>query len=95
MPTTYSIRESVRSTHLKDGAVVLDLGEGRLFQLNLVASRILELVKGGVRSDCDITRILGQDFGVEPERCAKDVLEFLRELEGLGLIESRVLTTES
>jgi hypothetical protein len=37
----------VRSTHSQDGAIVLDIRQGQMFNLNFVGSRILELLKNG------------------------------------------------
>ena len=43
----FRLSEQVRSTHNQDGAVVLDILHGQMFRLNLVGSRMLELLKGG------------------------------------------------
>jgi hypothetical protein len=43
----YRVSDSVRSTHGQDGAIVLDIRQGQMFNLNFVGSRILELLKEG------------------------------------------------
>jgi hypothetical protein len=43
----HKISETVRSTHSHDGGVVLDIRHGQMFNLNLVGSRVLELLKSG------------------------------------------------
>ena len=43
----YRVSETVRSSHNPDGAIVLDVQQGQMFNLNFVGSRILELLKSG------------------------------------------------
>jgi len=43
----YRISKGVRSTHGQDGAIVLDVQQGQMFNLNLVGSKILELLESG------------------------------------------------
>jgi Coenzyme PQQ synthesis protein D (PqqD) len=73
------LSEHVRSTHSQDGAVVLDILHGQMFRLNLVASRMLELLKQS-HTEREIVEQLSQEFGVEREIVATDVCEFLEQL---------------
>ena len=41
----YTVSEAIRSTHGEDGAIVLDIRQGQMFNLNFVGSRILELLE--------------------------------------------------
>ena len=43
----HRVSDTVRSTHGQDGAIVLDIRHGQMFNLNFVGSRILELLKDG------------------------------------------------
>src|SRR5712691_8274913 len=43
----YRVSDGVRSTHGQDGAIVLDVQQGHMFNLNPVGSRILELLENG------------------------------------------------
>jgi hypothetical protein len=74
------LSEYVRSTHSQDGAVVLDVLHGHMFRLNLVGSRMLELLKQG-HMEKEIAEQLSQEFGVEREIVASDLKEFLAHLE--------------
>jgi coenzyme PQQ synthesis protein D (PqqD) len=74
------LSEHVRSTHNQDGAVVLDILHGQMFRLNLVGSRMLELLKQG-HLEKEIAERLSQEFGVEQEIVASDFKEFLAHLE--------------
>jgi hypothetical protein len=83
------ISESLRHTHNLDGGVVLDIRHGRIFALNLVGSRIVELLKTDYQ-DTEIANEISQEFGISPEKAAADVREFLESLERQHLIERRV-----
>jgi hypothetical protein len=78
----------VRSTHNQDGAVVLDIRQGQMFRLNLVGSRMLELLKQGC-SEAQIAAEIGAQFAVSPETVAADLNEFLSYLEKHRLLECR------
>jgi Coenzyme PQQ synthesis protein D (PqqD) len=83
----YRVSEGVRSTHGQDGAIVLDIGQGQMFNLNLVGSRILELLKGGSAQPEIVDQIV-LEFGVSRDRAENDAKEFLQTLEKLHLVES-------
>jgi Coenzyme PQQ synthesis protein D (PqqD) len=86
--------EHVRSTHSQDGAVVLDILHGQMYTLNLVGSRILELLKHG-HTEPQIAEQLSQEFGVGRKIIASDLQEFLTHLERNCLIETRQTTRDS
>ena len=82
----YRISESVRSTHGQDGAVVLDIQQGQMFNLNLVGSQILELLKTGA-TESTIVEEISQKFEVSRELAESDVREFIENLNHLHLLE--------
>lgn len=84
----------VRSTHSQDGAVVLDIRHGQMYRLNLVGSRILELLKRG-HTETQIAEQLSQEFGVDREIVASDLQEFLTHLQRNRLLETRQTTCDS
>ena len=83
----YRISESVRSTHGQDGAIVLDVRQGQMFNLNLVGSRILELVKDGSAQPEIVDEII-REFGVSRHLAENDVQEFLQTLRKYRLVEN-------
>jgi Coenzyme PQQ synthesis protein D (PqqD) len=83
----YRVSETVRSTHGRDGAVVLDVRQGQMFNLNFVGSRILELLEGG-SVESEIVDEIAREFGVSRDRVQNDVQAFLRALKRHHLIES-------
>jgi hypothetical protein len=74
------LSEHLRSTHSQDGAVVLDILHGQMFRLNLVGSRMLELLKQG-HTETEIAERVSREFGVGREIVASDLQEFLAHLE--------------
>jgi hypothetical protein len=82
----YRISEGVRSTHGQDGAVVLDIQQGQMFNLNHVGSKILELLKSGA-TESTIVEEISQTFEVSRELAESDVREFIESLKHLRLLE--------
>lgn len=82
----YRVSESVRSTHGQDGAIVLDIGQGQIFNLNLVGSRILELLETGATEPAIVDEI-SHKFEVKKEIAAGDVREFIDSLKQHHLLE--------
>jgi len=84
----YRVAEGVRSTHGQDGAIVLDIRQGQMFNLNLVASRILQLLERG-SAEPEIVEEIIREFGVSRHLAENDVQEFLQTLRKYQLLESR------
>jgi Coenzyme PQQ synthesis protein D (PqqD) len=82
----FRLREQVRSTHNQDGAVVLDILHGQMFRMNMVGSRMLELLKQG-HNETEIAEQVSQEFSVGREVVASDLCEFLAHLEKNHLLE--------
>ena len=82
----FRVSESVRSTHGPDGAIVLDIRQGQMFNLNFVGSRILELLKTGANESAIVDEI-SQKFEVSRDVAKNDVREFIESLQQLYLLE--------
>jgi hypothetical protein len=82
----YRVSDTVRSTHNQDGAIVLDVRQGQMFNLNFVGSRILELLKSGY-TESEIVDEIGREFGVGRELAENDVREFIETLKQHRLVE--------
>jgi hypothetical protein len=74
------VSDNIRSTHNQDGGIVLDILHGRMFRLNFVGSRILELLKQG-STEPEIVDQLARQFGIRPSTAEADVREFVEILE--------------
>jgi coenzyme PQQ synthesis protein D (PqqD) len=83
----YKVSEGIRSTHGQDGAIVLDIRQGQMFNLNFVGSRILKLLKDGSPQP-EIVNEIVREFGVSRHLAENDVQQFLRTLEKSRLVES-------
>jgi hypothetical protein len=84
----YKVSDMVRSTHNQDGAIVLDLRQGQMFNLNFVGSRILELLKSGSAESAIVDEI-SREFGISRDLAENDVREFLQNLKKCHLVEER------
>lgn len=89
----YRVSEGVRSTHGQDGAIVLDVQQGQMFNLNRVGSRILELLEGG-SEESEIVKVISQEFNAKPELVRTDVRAFIEALGKYKLVSTREQTRE-
>jgi hypothetical protein len=85
----HKVSDSVRSTHGQDGAIVLDIQQGQMFNLNLVGSRILELLESG-HTEEQIAVVISQEFTANIGAVRKDVTEFLEELKAYKLVDKKL-----
>jgi PqqD family protein of HPr-rel-A system len=83
----YRVSEGVRSTHGQDGAIVLDIRQGQMFNLNFVGSRILELLNNG-STESAIADQLSRDFDVSRDIAEQDVREFIDTLKEHRLVRN-------
>src|SRR5579864_7413188 len=85
----YRVSEGVRSTHGQDGAIVLDVQQGQMFNLNRVGSRILELLESGA-AEPEIVNVISQEFSASREAVENDVREFIESLRKHKLVLDRL-----
>jgi len=84
----YRVSDGVRSTHGQDGAIVLDIQQGQMFNLNPVGSRILELLESG-STEADIVETISREFGASREMVENDLREFIGSLKEHKLVAER------
>jgi DNA-binding CsgD family transcriptional regulator len=86
------ISENVRTSHAQDGAMLLDVSQGKIYGLNPVASRILRLFVEGLNQE-QIQSEISREFKTDHETVRKDVTAFLAQLAKHRLIvdDGRVL----
>ncbi|HEY3617281.1 MAG TPA: PqqD family protein [Candidatus Sulfotelmatobacter sp.] len=84
----YRVSEGVRSTHGQDGAIVLDVQQGQMFNLNRVGSRILELLESG-SAEPEIVNVISREFNTSPHLVENDLREFVESLRKHKLISDR------
>src|SRR2546429_1590894 len=74
------------SADLAGEAVILNLQTGKYYGLARVAARIWELLKTPTRV-ANIRDTIVHEFEVAPERCERDLFNFLQQLADQELIE--------
>jgi coenzyme PQQ synthesis protein D (PqqD) len=77
--------ETIRSTVTADGVVLLDVGNGKIFNSNGIGARIWLKLQEGL----DIAAIVDQisaEFTVPSERVRPDVEDFIEKLEANGIV---------
>jgi hypothetical protein len=84
----YRVSNTVRSTHNQDGAIVLDVRQGQMFNVNFAGSRILELLKSGSTESAIVDEI-SREFDISRDLAENDVREFLQSLKKCQLVEER------
>lgn len=72
----FKICNEVRSTQTQDGSILLDVHHGQMFCLNLVGSKILELLERGY-DEIRIAEEISWAYGVDRDVASSDVREFL------------------
>lgn len=82
----YRVSDTVRSTHGQDGAIVLDIRLGQMFNLNFVGSRILRLLKEGFTVSAIVDEI-SREFHVSRDTAENDVREFIGALKEHELVQ--------
>jgi coenzyme PQQ synthesis protein D (PqqD) len=71
--------KTIRSAPSQDGTVLLDVHQGRMFSLNPMGSKILDLLKEG-RDEAQIADEIVRTYGIAIEMARTDVHEFLQAL---------------
>jgi hypothetical protein len=84
----HRVSGGVRSAHGQDGAIVLDVQQGKMFNLNRVGSRILELIESG-SDEPEIVNLISQEFSTSREVVENDVREFIESLRTHKLVSER------
>jgi Coenzyme PQQ synthesis protein D (PqqD) len=77
--SVFTTSETIRSAPSQDGTVLLDVHHGRMFSINPVGSRILDLVKEG-RDEAQIADEIVRVYGIAIEMARTDVHQFLKAL---------------
>jgi len=67
--------------------VMMSVEDGQYFALEPIGSRIWELIESPTRIS-DIVDTLVRQYDVERAACERDVLAFLEELDGAGLLRT-------
>ena len=83
----FKISGAIRTTSTPDGAVLLDIRQGRILSLNTTGSRVLELLEGGFDQD-EIACEISKECGVDAHQVRADVRDFIRALQEHNVLEA-------
>lgn len=84
--TTRVVRtEGIMTAPVDQEIVLLNMKGNNYISLDAIGRRIWELLENPVVAD-ELCRQLGTEFEATPEQISADVLPFLTELEGEGLV---------
>lgn len=76
----------VFASEIDEEVVMMNIGTGKYYGMDVVGSRIWELVKKKIQVKSLIDKLL-EEYDVSEEECKNDVIEFLRQLESNNLVE--------
>lgn len=79
--------DTVRSTQTEDGRIVLDIRHGQMFSLNIVGSRILDLIEHGW-DEPRIAEEISRAYAMKIEVVRPDVHEFIESLRRHHIVQS-------
>lgn len=77
--------DAIVFTELDDTVVMMDVEEGRYYELDPVGASVWALLERAA-SVAEVCEALGQQYEVDPETCREDVRGFLEELGRLGVV---------
>ena len=79
--------DSIRSTRTQDGRILLDVRHGQMFSLNVVGSKILELIEQGW-DEARIAVEISQAYATTIEVARTDVHEFIEALRRHSILQA-------
>jgi alpha-D-ribose 1-methylphosphonate 5-phosphate C-P lyase len=79
--------DSIRSTRTQDGRILLDVRHGQMFSLNVVGSKILELIEQGW-DEARIAVEISQAYATTIEVARTDVHEFIEVLRRHSILQA-------
>lgn len=84
----FQVSSTVRRTKTEDGGVLLDVRLGRIFSLNVVGFRILDLIEKGF-DPAQIAAEVSKSYDVDLETVHADVREFIEVLNKHHILHLR------
>lgn len=77
--------ETIISSEIDTGMVMMDIQQGQYYNLNAIAGRIWELLETS-KSGQDICETLVAEYEISPQICEKEVLSYLEKLHNMQII---------
>ena len=80
--------EAIEFAELDDTIVMMDVDEGRYYELNPVGARVWALIESGPRVT-EVCEALAAEYEVRPDTCRSEVGAFFAELRRLAVVCER------
>jgi hypothetical protein len=84
----FRVSNTVRRTKTEDGGVLLDIHHGRMFCLNIVGAKILDLLDKGFETR-EIAAEVSDAYAMDVETVRADVLDFFEVLNKHHILQGR------
>lgn len=94
LSTRLARSEAIVFTELDDTVVMMDVEEGRYYELDPVGASVWALLERAP-SLAEVCDALERQYEVAPETCREDVLAFVGELGRLGVVRTLGETNET
>lgn len=84
---TIKMKKQLNVTDLSGEKVMVDFEQGKYFMIKGVGNDIWDMLTDNITVAQIVDKLL-QEYDVTEEMCEKEVLDFLNNLESLGIIEA-------
>ncbi|MHB8413378.1 MAG: PqqD family protein [Candidatus Acidiferrales bacterium] len=84
----FRIASTIRRTETEDGGILLDIHHGQMFCLNVVGSKIIELLERGL-DEAQIADQISRAFAADIETVRAHVREFIEVLNQHHILQTR------
>jgi hypothetical protein len=90
----FQVSNTVRRTKSEDGGVLLDIRHGRMFCLNIVGAKILDLLEQGFEAR-EIAAAVSDAYATDIATVQVDVLDFIEVLNKHHILQVRASGTST
>lgn len=84
----FRISDTIRRTKTEDGGILLDIHHGQMFCLNVVGSKIVELLERGFE-EAQIAAQVSSAYAMDIETVRADVHDFIEALNKHHILQVR------
>ncbi|MHB8527260.1 MAG: PqqD family protein [Candidatus Acidiferrales bacterium] len=84
----FRISGTIRRTQTQDGGIVLDIQHGQMFCLNVVGSKIIDLLERGL-DEAQIADQISRAYAADIEIVRTDVRDFIEVLNKHHILQTR------
>jgi Coenzyme PQQ synthesis protein D (PqqD) len=82
--------ERIRSTHMADGGIVMNIDKGKMYSLNASGSAIFQLLEKGLDDEAIVTEFVRR-FEIPSDVARRDLQDFREALRSHALVPKNAL----